>query len=63
MTKKKTDSYEAVLMQLEGVLSKLKGEKLAISEAIALVAEGNEYYRACNELLDKFETELEVFSK
>ncbi|MGP1570078.1 MAG: exodeoxyribonuclease VII small subunit [Eubacteriales bacterium] len=63
MTKKNVYSYEDRLKQLEDILSKLKGDNLTISEAIALVAEGNKYYCDCNELLDGFEEELEVFSK
>lgn len=63
MTKKKGDSYEDKLMLLEGILSKLKSDNLTISESIALVREGNLYYKECNELLGGLKEELEVFLK
>lgn len=54
--------FEELQRELEEVVSKLEQGEVGVDDAIALFRRGEELYRACAELLEAAELEIEEIS-
>ncbi len=59
----KKNDFEKTIKELEDKIEKLSQENMSIDDAIKLYDEGLEIYKACEEILDNADQQIETYEK